>query len=339
MNAIKSSTYSTYEVRERAVKAVLIGQRMVDIAKAYQVDYTTLYRWCQCYKKTSEFSALERKPGSGRPNLLDIRARENFVKIVIQPASEFGYETDFWTCRRLIQVTKERLKIKISKPTTWRILRDVGLTYQKPERRYFEANDQDRKRWIRYEVPKIKRAIKKYRAVLYFEDESNISLTTVLGKTWAPKGQTPIQRVTGKRGGIPAMSAITTVGKLVFRLHKKRITSVEVIDFLKQLLKHHKYRNVVVVMDQATPHVSKKTRLFIKEQKRLHVFYLPSRSPDFNPDEQIWNHLKHQELKGNASKTRKELKNLTIRKLQRMSRNPELLNGIFFRCCIATFFN
>jgi hypothetical protein len=26
---------------------------------------------------------------------------------------------------------------------------------------------------------------------------------------------------------------------LVFRLHTKRITSVEVIDFLKQLLRHH----------------------------------------------------------------------------------------------------
>lgn len=125
--------------------------------------------------------------------------------------------------------------------------------------------------------------------------------------------------------------------KLIFRLHQKRITFVEVIDFLKQMLKHHKYRNVVVVMDQARPHVSQRTQLFIniKEQKRLHVFYLPFRSPDLNPDEQVWNHLKHQELKGNASRTKKELKNLTNRK----SRNPELLNGIFFRSCMASFLN
>ena len=339
MNAIKSSTYSTYEVRERAVKAVLMGQRNVDVAKAYQVDYSTLFRWCQRYKCTKKFSALVRQSGSGRPNLLDVQTRENFVKIITQPASDFGYETDFWTCRRLMQITEQQLNIKVSKPTMWRILRDIGLTYQKPERRYFEANDQNRKKWIRYEIPKIKRVVKKHRAILYFEDESHISLTTVLGKTWSPKGQTPIQRVTGNRGGFAAMSAISQVGKLVFRLHQKRITSVEVIDFLKQLLKHHKYRSVVVVMDQARPHTSQKTRTFIKEQKRLHVFYLPSRSPDFNPDEQVWNHLKHQELKSNPSKTKKELKSLTIRKLHGMSRKPDLLNGIFFRSYMASFLN
>jgi len=339
MNAIKSSTYSTYEVKERAVKAVLMGQQKAAVAKAYQVDYTTLFRWCQRYKSTKNFLALHRQPGSGRPYLLDIKTRENFVKIITQPASDFGYETDFWTCRRLIQITEKQLNVKISKSTMWRILRDMGLTYQKPERRYFEANDQIRKKWIRYEVPKIKRVVKKRRAILYFQDESNISLTTVLGKTWAPKGQTPIQHVTGNRGGFAAMSAISQVGKLVFRLHQKRITSVEVIDFLRQLLKHHKYRNVVVVMDQAKPHTSKKTQLFIKEQKRLHVFYLPPRSPDFNPDEQVWNHLKHQELKSNSSRTKEELKDLTTKKLREMSRKPELLNGIFFRSYMASLLN
>jgi len=36
---------------------------------------------------------------------------------------------------------------------------------------------------------------------LYFQDESGISLTPVLGRTWAPKGKTPIVKVTGYRGG------------------------------------------------------------------------------------------------------------------------------------------
>ena len=131
-----------------------------------------------------------------------------------------------------------------------------------------------RKKWLRYEVPKIKRCVKKYRAILYFQDESHISLTTVLGKTWAPKGQTPVQRVTGNRGGFAAMSAISQVGKLIFRLHQKRITSAEVIDFLKQMLKHHKYRNVVVVMDQARPHVSKKNTSIYQRAEKVTRFLL-----------------------------------------------------------------
>jgi transposase len=103
------------------------------------------------------------------------------------------------------------------------------------------------------------------------------------------------------------MSAITSRGQLIFRLHEKRIASDEVIDFLSQMLKHHKRRHLVVVMDQAPPHVSKKTTAFIQGQRRLHIFHLPKYSPDWNPDEKVWNHLKHQELKGHQARTKAEL--------------------------------
>lgn len=336
---MEAAKYSTYEVRVRAVRAVLNGQPKTVVAVAYQVDYSTLYRWCQRYDEKKGLETLERQPGSGRPALFDAKARERVVKTVLKPASSFGYETDFWTCRRLIQVARKHLRIRVSQPTMWRVLRDVGLTYQKPERRYFEADDEQREHWVRYEVPRIRRVVKKHRAILYFEDESNISLTAVLGKTWAPKGQTPSQKVTGNRGGVAAMSAITPAAQMVFQLHDRRIRSAEVIEFLQQLLKHHPRRHLVLVMDQALPHTSKKTKAFIASQKRLHVFYLPARSPDWNPDEQVWNHLKHQALKGHQAKTKQELQRLATRKLRKMSKDPSLLNGIFFRCCIANLLN
>lgn len=336
---MKIAQHSSFDTRVRAVNAILNGQRKVDVAMAYQIDYSTLHRWCERYSASysSDFSGLRRRIGSGRPNLLNVDHRKELVAFVLKPASDFGYETDFWTCRRLIQVVKQHLDITISQPTMWRLLRDMDLTYQKPERRYFEANDAQRKKWIRYQVPRIKAAVVKYRAILYFQDESNISLTAILARTWAPIGDTPIQRVTGNRGGVAAMSAITSAGQLVFRLHQKRITSVEMIDFLAQLLRHHKNRHLIVVMDQALPHTSKKTVSFIKKQSKLHVFYLPPYSPDWNPDEQVWNHLKHQELKGHQAKTKDELVALARNRLSKMSRDPDLLNGIFFRCHIANF--
>lgn len=334
-----TAKYSTYDVRIRAVKAILSGQQKTNVAKAYQVDYTTLYRWCKRYDANKDLSDLQRLSGSGRPNILDDENRKSLMDIVMKPAADFGYETDFWTCRRLIQVTEQELSVNISQPTMWRALRDIGLTYQKPQRQYFEINDGERKRWLRYEIPKIKRIAAQYNAILYFQDESNISLTAFLGKTWSPKGQTPIQRVTGNRGAVSAMSAISRSGQLVFRLHQKRITSTEMIDFLSQLLKHHKNRHLVIIMDQAPPHTSKKTRSFIKEHKRLHVFYLPAYSPDFNADEQVWNHLKHCELKSHQAKTKLQLNELAHNKLREMSKNPDLLHGIYFRCYIANFLN
>ena len=141
--------------------------------------------------------------------------------------------------------------------------------------------------------------------------------------------------MTGKRGGVSAMSAITARGGLIFRLHDKRIASDEVIDFMSQMLKHHRRRHLIVVMDQAPPHTSKQTRDYINCQPRLHVFHLPKYSPDWNPDEKVWNHLKHQELKGHQAKTTSELKALTNTHLTHMAQDRDLLQGIFFRCCIA----
>ena len=179
--------------------------------------------------------------------------------------------------------------------------------------------------------------IEQGKAILYFQDEANVSLTAFLGKTWSPCGQTHKATVTGLRSGVSAMSSISNRGYLVFRLYEKRIASGVVIEFLHQMLLHHPRRHLVVVMDQARPHTSKLTRDFIESQKRLHVFYLPPYSPSWNPDEKVWNHLKCQELKSHQAKTKEELKELTQTKLQAMSNNPSLLRGIYFRCCVADF--
>jgi transposase len=332
---MSGAIHSTYDVRVRAVRAVLDEHLSVTVvARAYGTDRITLHRWLSRYKSNGD-SGLLRKPGNGRPRKLEELDRNVLKNIVLSPASDYGYETDFWTTRRLIQVIESTFDVILSKQTVMRRLHEAGLTYQKPEREYFELSEDERQEWVRTEVPKIRRVVKKYDAILYFQDEANVSLTALLAKTWAPRGHTPKQRVTGKRGGVSAMSAITSRGRLIFRLHDKRIASEEVIDFLSQMLRHHRRRHLVVVMDQAPPHTSKKTKAYIASQSRLHVFNLPKYSPDWNPDEKVWNHLKHQELKGHQAKTKNELKDLTQTRLTAMSQDPELLQGIFFRCCIA----
>jgi transposase len=332
---MSEATYSTYDIRVRAIRAVVEERiEVTTVAQAYGTDRSTIHRWLTRYRSQGE-AGLVRQPVSGRPRKLSDLNSDSLRKIVLAPASDYGYETDFWTTRRLIQVIGTEFKTTLSKQTILRRLHEAGLTYQKPEREYFELSEEERQEWVRTEVPKIRAAVRKHHAILYFQDEANVSLTALLAKTWAPRGQTPKQTVTGKRGGVAAMSAITSRGQLIFRLHEKRVASPEVIDFLAQMLQHHRRRHLVVVMDRAPPHVSKATTAFIESQTRLHVFHLPTYSPDWNPDEKVWNHLKHQELKGHQAKTKSELTQLTHEKLTAMSKDPELLQGIFFRCCMA----
>lgn len=335
--AMSEGTHLSSEVRCRAATAVLEGMPVVDVAAAYGVSRRTIARWVSRYEREGP-SGLQRKTGSGRPRKLEDLFEDELRGIVLQGAQAFGYETDLWTVGRLQRVIGDEFQVQVSRNTVWRRLRDAGLTYQKPEREYYEIDEATRTQWLREVVPQIRKTVRKHRAILYFQDESNISLTAFLGKTWAPQGHTPKANVTGRRAGVAATSAISRNGRLLFRLVDKRIASQEVIDFLEQMLRHHSRRHLVVVMDQAPPHTSKKTRSWIAKQPRLHVFYLPKYSPDWNPDEKVWNHLKHREMANHQAKTKDELKQLTHRKMQSMAKRPALLRGLFFRCCVAELF-
>jgi transposase len=333
--SLEDLRYSTLDLRKRAVSAIVDGGLTItEVARAYGMDRSTIHRWLNRFDADGA-NGLNRRPGSGRPQKYRGLDPESLVDIIMTPATEYGYETDLWTTRRIVQVIEKELGVVVSKWTVLRRLHEAGLTYQKPEREYFELSEEERDHWRRYELPRIRRAVREFRAILYFQDEANVSLTALLGKTWAIRACTPKQRATGKRGSVSAMSAISQGGQLIFRLHDKRIASPEVIDFLGQMLRHHPKRHLVVVMDQAPPHTSKKTNAFIKSQPRLHVFHLPKYSPDWNPDEKVWNYLKHEGLKGHQAKTKAELKTLTQKKMTAMAHNPKLLQGIFFRCCAA----
>ena len=323
---------STFEVRKRAIEALLGGMGVGQVSMAYGIDRTTLYRWSAKYEEGG-VEGLYRRGGSGRPRA---NAGEgNLLPLVLSSPLDSGFESDLWTVARIHQVLTSQESVQCSKMTIWRRLVEAGLTYQKPERRYYESDDEARMKWRRYEIPKIRRCLAKNRAILYFLDESNVALTPCLGKTWSVRGTTPQAVVTGNRGSISAISAISPKNLLVFRVYERRITSGEVIEFLEQMLRHHSRRHIAVVMDRATPHTSKRTRDFIESEKRLHVFHTPSYSPDWNPDEKVWNHLKNCEQKSHQAKTIQELKILTEEKLQNMSCNPKLLRGIYFRCCVA----
>ena len=339
MLAHMSNKHSQHDVRVRAVKAIKSGQSIDSVAKVLKYDRSTIHRWIQRYDSKKGDESLRSKQRSGRPRTWTAKIERGLLKDLLKPASQFGFETGFWTCRRLIQHASKRFDLRVSQPTMWRFLRESTMTYQKPEKRYKEADPAVQEQWLREELPKIKRVARKFNAILYFEDEASIQLAPVLGKTWAPRGQTPIQIVTGNRGSIAVISAVSNDGRLIFNLHRGRFRSGEIIEFLDQMLKHHPRRHLVVVMDQEKPHVSKMTKAFVATQKRLHVFYLPSRSPELNPDEKIWNHLKHQELKSHQATNLGELEKLTQSKLRKMARDPSLIRGIFFRSSIAKYMN
>lgn len=328
---------ATLSEKIRAVKNYLAGEPVPTIARNIGRHRITIYKWVRIYKERKSFDDLKERARSGRPAKVEKKIINKIEKDLEKPASKFGFETDLWTCTRVHRQLAKKYKIKISRGHVWKILKDAGFSYQKPERRYYESDPKAQEEWIKKYLPKIKRVSREHRAILYFEDEASISLTPVMGKTWAKKGKTPLVKSTARRGNLSALSAISKSGYLLFNLKRGRVNSDDVIAFLQQMLNHHKRRHLVVVMDRAPTHTSKKVKSFIKSQKRLHVFYLPPRSPELNPDEKVWNHLKNHELKGHQETNLAGLEKLSKKKLKKVSLDKNKVKGIFFRSNVAKF--
>jgi transposase len=146
--------------------------------------------------------------------------------------------------------------------------------------------------------------------------------------------------VSPNKGSISIISAINKNGNLLFNLydHGKRFKGADIVNFLKELLNHHRNRHVIVVMDQAPCHKAKVVKDFIESQKRLHVFYIPPRTPEFNPEECVWDYLKNKSLKEHKAKTTKDLKNLARSKMRKIASNRKLVRNIFKQSEGANFF-
>ena len=70
------------------------------------------------------------------------------------------------------------------------------------------------------------------------------------------------------------------------------VTATLFIEFLKRLIVGAKHE-ILLTADRGPAHIAKKTRIFVESLKgKLRLFYLPPYSPDRNPGELVWKHLK-----------------------------------------------
>jgi transposase len=305
-----------------------LGYSIGEIAEIFNLHYHSIARWFVKHKKHG-VKILKRTYAPGAELVLENHILKWLWKALQKPATEWGFSTPLWTGTFVRILLHKQKNIILDRTTIWRYLCRMGLSYQTPKQRYEQQDKRLVKKWIENEWPRIQNWKKENRAILYFEDESGISLSPVIGKTWAPKGQTPIIRVTGKRGGILALSAISPSGHMRFRLEKRKINASVFIEFLEQIRKSHPNRKVGVIMDQAPVHISKKVAEYKESHKNFEIFYIPPYSPELNPDEKVWRHLKHVSLKNYNVQDKKQLTKLVLNALRKIQKSPQLASSFF----------
>src|SRR3989338_8267816 len=315
--------------RYRAIELYQKGKSVQEIAFFFGIHRGSVSLWIKTWKGRGKYALKSRKALGPEPKL----NKEDKLLIVSwlrKSALEFGFETPLWDCKRIQTMIKRELNKSISISNLWENLRKWNLTPQKPEKESLEKNPAAVKKWLKEKWPKIEEHRRRWQAMLYFQDESGVSLIPVLGKTWAPKGKTPKIKVTGHKGGLCVTSAISPAGRMVFRIENHTICAEDHIDFLKQIMRQHPHRKIIVVEDNATPHIAKAVKYFVRDNKsKIAVYYLPTYSPDLNPDEKVWRYLKHVKLKAHQARNMKEFKPLVQAKMQSIQRKPETIKSFF----------
>lgn len=315
--------------RFRAVKLRKNGWKVKAIAEAFGVNRRAVTRWLAQYKSRGKKALLSKK-ADGPSFKLTVEEMSDLLVLFKDDATHYGFETPLWTCKRVQQIIQKRMGKKLHTTNIMRWLKRWNFTNQKPQRKASQRDEKAVKKWLREEWPKIRAHCRRWQAMLYFQDESGVSLTAVLGKTWAPKGKTPVVKVTGNKGGLCVTSAISPAGKMIFRIEKEKIKADQHIEFLQQIMKQHPHRKIIVIEDRARPHIAKKVRDYVEQYRnRFAIYHLPSYAPELNPDEHVWAYLKAHQLKTHQAQNTEELRKLVKRKMQSIQRKKGLLQSFF----------
>ncbi|MFC3403093.1 IS630 family transposase [Ralstonia solanacearum] len=325
----RSIEHQTLQVmRQQAVKAIREGQTVESVAAAFGVNVRSVYRWLADFANGGQ-KALLAKPIPGRPPKISAEEMRWLAKAIRDNTPlQYKFEFGLWTLSLIAELIHREFGKKLSLASVSRIMKLLGFSVQKP---LYQAWQQDAalvRQWESETYPQIRAEARAVGATIYFADESGIRSDYHTGTTWAPRGQTPVVGVTGRRFSLNMISAVSPRGEFRFMVHDGSVNATVFVEFLKRLM-IGATKPVFVVVDGHPVHRSKPVRTYVESQQgRLKLFYLPPYSPHLNPDEQVWAHVKRHVSK-RLVQGKNEMKKLALSALRRIQRLPELVKSFF----------
>ena len=317
------------ELRQRAVRSVQAGESPEIVARVMGVSRQALYGWLARYRHGG-WAALDACKRGGRPRKLGGPALHWLYKTIISKNPlQLRFSFALWTTAMVVTLIKNQYGVRLSRSSVSRLLRQLGLSAQRPMWRAYQQDPEAVEHWLQKKFPKIKALARKVKADIYFGDEAGVRSDFHSGTTWAKRGKTPIVSSTGARFGLNLISAINPRGQLRFMVTKGRVGAKVFIDFLIRLI-HNAKRPIFLIVDGHPVHKAKKVSQFVDSVKdRLRMFFLPPYSPKLNPDEWVWNHLKNHGIGRQIIDNKPQMKRSVIAHMKKLQKSPQLVCSFF----------
>src|SRR4051794_16028772 len=308
------------------------GMAQAEAARAVGVHRRTVNVWHERYRERGEDGLLDGRrvsPRRGKGLLAAEEAGKVRGWVAEGTPDRPGLPFALWTSRAVRELVERRFGKRLGLSTVPLYLGRWGMTPQKPLVRARQRQPAAIAAWLERDYPAIARRARAAKAVVYWGDETGLSNQDQIGRSWAPKGRTPVVARTAKRVTRSLIAAVSNRGLVRFMLYEGALNADLFLDFLRRLV-GDAGRKVVLIVDNLKVHKAGKVRARLESHAHeIELFYLPSYAPDHDPAEYLNNDLKQALRQKPQPDGEGELIGNTRPVLRTIQRSPERVRAYF----------
>ena len=326
------SNQALYERRKQAVRLYKELKSVKGVSRLVGSTEKTVGNWIRTWKQDG-LRALKpkvagRKKESGM-RLTKLQQKQVQNAIIDRCPDQFKMDFALWSRQAVQRLIEIEFQIKMPIRTVGEYLKRWNFTPQKPIKRAYERNEKNVQKWLKEDFPEIKKQAALEGAEIHWGDETGCRSTDVNGRGYAQKGKTPVLKHPAKRESTNMISTVTNQGKIRFMFYNSKMNSSVLIRFLTQLIKDAK-RKVFLILDNLRVHHSRPVKEWVAEHRsKIELFYLPSYSPDLNPDEYLNCDLKSSMNRRAFIKGNGQLKRKAQSCMRSLQRKPDRVRKYF----------
>lgn len=322
-----------HERRKQVVRMHRKGVRVMRIVELSGLSYPTVRSVIDLYKQggMDAIKPASRGRDSGDGRTLSDEQEQAIQRIICDKRPEqLKMEFALWNRAAVMQLIDRECNIKLSIRGVGNYLKRWGFTPQKPIKKAYEQCSASVKQWLDDKYPAIEQRAKAEGAEIHWGDETALVNTDVRGRSYAPAGKTPVIFASGgTRHKLSMIATVTNQGKTRWMIIDETFNSDRFIEFLEALIKDAG-RKVFLILDNLRVHHSKVVKAWVEERKdKIELFYLPSYSPELNPEERLNADLKYAIGSKVPVRTKAKLKAAATDHMQKLEQTPERVKSYF----------
>lgn len=326
------SRQARHERRVQVIRLREAGYRYDEIAAQTGLSRTGVFDICKRYAQGGAPALQDaiggRHVGEGR--LLSGEQEQEIRRLICSSTpDQLTLPHALWTRGAVAELIAQRFGLRLQVRTMGKYLFRWGFTPQKPMRRAYEQSPAAVRKWLEQDYPVIAARARFEGAEIHWGDETGLRSDDVRGRSFAPKGKTPVVRVNSKRAGLSVISTVTNKGSMRWKIFEGAVNATLLIDFMTRLIQGAP-RKIFLILDNLRVHHCKPVKAWLAaHEDDLEVFYLPSYSPELNPDELANADIKQAVTTQAPARTRLQLVKATSKHLRSVQKRPERIRRYF----------